>query len=450
MKVQDMMVPEQLHGGTAGRAVPIVHQHVNLREVETGSPMVVTRAKGNRLWDDAGREFYDSRSGMMNVNVGYGRPELVAAATEAMSRLSFGHNFFGRTTAEAADLADNLVEITPEGITRIQFGVAGSDAVDTAVKFVRHANALAGRPRKMRLIARHGGFHGSTMLGAALTGQAVMRQDIGPLDPVTFVDQPDPDADAATVRGYADQLDRTIVELGPETVAAFVAEPLALPAGLAIPPAGYWAAVQEVLRRHDVALIVDEVVTGFGRTGRMFGCDTFDIRPDVLVMSKGITSGYVPLSAVGITQELFDRMLANPSLMPNGYTTGGHPVACAVALANLELMEREGMVENAAAMGTYLGGELAELAGRHPSVSITRAIGMMGTVHWDPVALGEPADCRAIGSRAVAHLMEDGVISRPYVNSISFGPHLGTPAAELDELVAAIERVTTRMERDAV
>jgi adenosylmethionine-8-amino-7-oxononanoate aminotransferase len=230
-----------------------------------------------------------------------------------------------------------LAEITPGGLERFFFTVGGSDAVDTAIKLVRHANILAGKPEKMTVIARRDGYHGMTMGGTTATGIAVFRTSIGPLLPgVVHVGQPGRWGDGAT----AADLEQRILELGPENVAAFIGEPVSLPPGLAIPPDDYWPGIREVCTRYEVRVIADEVINGFGRTGRMFACDHWGLEPDLMTMSKGITSGYVPLGAVGLREELYQTLLGSTGILPHGFTAGGHPVACAVALANIELRDR--------------------------------------------------------------------------------------------------------------
>jgi len=415
-------------------ALAPIHEH---------GPLVVAEAFGNTLRDIDGREYVDGINGLFNVNVGYGRRELAEVAAATMQRLSFGSNFFGRTSAEALELSDKLAEITPPGLERFFLTVGGSDAIDTAIKLVRHANVLVGRPEKMTVIARRDGYHGMTMGGTAATGISAFRTTVGPLLPgVVHIGQPGRWGDDAT----AADLEQTIIELGPENVAAFLGEPISLPPGLAIPPDEYWPAIREVCTRYDVRLIADEVINGFGRTGRMFACEHWGLEPDLLTMSKGITSGYVPLGAVGLREELYETLLGSGSILPHGFTAGGHPVACAVALANIELLEQERMVENAAVVGEHVATRLVELEARHAAVAGVRSLGMLGAFDLNGELLVGGDGAATAGAALMADLTADGVLIRPYGNTIVFGLALPTPADEIDRL---FERFDTAIERRA-
>lgn len=414
-----------------------VLQMTSLSQTAAEGPLVVASAKGNRLWDVEGREYIDGVNGLFNVNIGYGRSELADAAAEAMSRVSFGSNYFGRTTVEALELCDKLASITPDGIERFFLTVGGSDANDTAVKLVRHANILAGKPEKMIVIGRRDGFHGMTIAGTTLTGVASLRQGIGPLMPgVVHIGQPGPVGDNAT----AEELEAKIIELGPENVAAFIAEPISLPPGVVIPPDDYWAAIREVCTRYDVRLIADEVITGFGRTGRMFASEHWGINPDVLTMSKGITSGYIPLGAVGMREELYEQLFRSDAILPHGFTGGGHPVACAVALANIRILQDEGLVENAATVGQYLNAQLKELAARNRAVLSVRSLGMLGAIDVDGALItGDPATAGKAGYVLTAELTRAGLLVRPYGNAMAIGPALSTTRGDVDAIIERFE-----------
>jgi adenosylmethionine-8-amino-7-oxononanoate aminotransferase len=416
-------------------------QMAALAPIHEHGPLVIAEASGNTLRDIDGREFVDGINGLFNVNVGYGRTELADVAATTMRRLGFGSNFFGRTTAEALELSAKLAEITPAGLERFFFTVGGSDAVDTAIKLVRHANILAGKPEKMTVIARRDGYHGMTMGGTTATGIAVFRATIGPLLPgVVHVGQPGRWGDGAT----AADLEQTILELGPENVAAFIGEPISLPPGLAIPPDDYWPAIRDVCTRYEVRVIADEVINGFGRTGRMFACDHWGLEPDLMTMSKGITSGYVPLGAVGLREELYQTLLGSTGILPHGFTAGGHPVACAVALANIELLERERMVENAAAVGEHIAARLAEFEERHAAVTGVRSLGMLAAFDLDGELLVGEENAATAGAALMADLTADGVLIRPYGNTIVFGLALPTPADEIDRLFDRFDAAIAR------
>jgi putrescine aminotransferase len=420
-------LPGEEHAVLQMAALAPIHEH---------GPLVITEAAGNTLRDVDGREFFDGINGLFNVNVGYGRRELADVAAATMARIGFASNFFGRTTVEALELSAKLAEITPASLNRFFFTVGGSDAIDTAIKLTRHANILAGKPAKMTVIARRDGYHGMTMGGTTATGIAMMRSSVGPLLPgVVHIGQPGQWGDNAT----ADDLERTILEQGPENVAAFLGEPISLPPGLAIPPDDYWPAIRDVCTRHDVRLIADEVICGFGRTGRMFTCDHWGVEPDLMTMSKGITSGYMPLGAVGLREEHYETLLGSDGILPHGFTAGGHPVACAVALANIDIIEREGMVENAAVVGEHIASRLAQLEARHDAVVGVRSKGMLGAFDLDGAALVGGDDAARAGAILMAELTANGVLIRPYGNTIVFGPALPTAREEIDLLFARFD-----------
>lgn len=422
-----------------------VLQMASLNQIAADGPLVVASAEGNRLRDIEGREYIDAVNGLFNVNIGYGRPELAEAASNTMRRLSFGSSYFGRTTAEALELSEKLAGITPPGIERFFLTVGGSDANDTAIKLIRHANILAGKPEKMAVIGRRDGFHGMTIGGTTLTGIESLRDVIGPLMPgVVHIGQPGPNGDNAT----AAELEAKILELGPENVAAFIAEPVSLPPGLAIPPADYWPAIREVCSRYDVRLIADEVINGFGRTGKMFASEHWNINPDVLTMSKGITSGYLPLGAVGIRDELYQQLLNSDGIMPHGFTGGGHVVASAVALANIAIIENEKLADNAAAVGEYLNARLHDFAKQRSAVTAVRSLGMLAGFDIDGAQItGDTSTAAKAGYLLTAELTKAGVLVRPYGNTMVFGPAISTTRQEIDEILGRIGETLDRLQK---
>jgi adenosylmethionine-8-amino-7-oxononanoate aminotransferase len=428
-------LPGEAHAVLQMAALAPIHEH---------GPLVIAEASGNTLRDVDGREYFDGINGLFNVNVGYGRQDLPEVAAATMRRIGFASNFFGRTTPETLELSSKLAEITPASLNRFFFTVGGSDAIDTAIKLVRHANILAGKPDKMTVIARRDGYHGMTMGGTTATGIAAMRGVVGPLLPgVVHIGQPGRWGDAAT----ADDLERTILELGPENVAAFLGEPISLPPGLAIPPDDYWPAIRDVCTRHDVRLIADEVICGFGRTGRMFACDNWGIEPDLMTMSKGITSGYMPLGAVGLREEHYETLLGSDGILPHGFTAGGHPVSCAVALANIDILERERLADNAAAIGEHTAVRLAELEARHDAVIGVRSLGMLAAFDLDGEALVGAADAARGGALLMAELTANGVLVRPYGNTMVFGPALTTTREEMDWLFERFDDAIDNLQR---
>jgi adenosylmethionine-8-amino-7-oxononanoate aminotransferase len=287
----------------------------------------------------------------------------------------------------------------------------------------------------MKIIARRDSYHGMTLGGTTATGQAALREAVGPLLPgVIHVEQPDPEDG----RISATELEETILREGPETVAAFIGEPIALPPGVAIPPNNYWPAIRQVCTRYDVLLIADEVVNGFGRTGRMFACEHWALEPDLMIMSKGLTSGYQPLAAVGMREEFFHRLAKSSTLLPHGFTAGGHPAACAVALANIDIIEREGLVDNAASVGGYLAERLRVMRDRRDDVTAVRALGMLCAFDLTG-KVATPEGPAFAGEWLTAELEARGMFVRNYKNTIAVGPSLTATQADIDEIVERIE-----------
>jgi adenosylmethionine-8-amino-7-oxononanoate aminotransferase len=422
-----------------------VLQMTSLRRTAADGPLVIATAKGNRLRDIDGHEYIDVVNGLFNVNIGYGRTELPEVAARTMSSLSYGSNYLGRTHVEALELSERLAGIAPPGIDRFFLTVGGSDAVDTAIKLVRHANILAGTPEKMTVIARRDGFHGMTMAATTATGVESLRERVGPLVPgFVHIGQPSEVGENAT----AEQLEAKILELGPDTVAAFIGEPISLPPGVAIPPNDYWPAVRDVCSRYCVRLIADEIINGFGRTGRMFASEHWGINPDVMTMSKGITSGYMPLGAVGIREDHYQQLLDSNTIMPHGFTAGGHPVACAVALANIDIIENEGLVENAATAGRYLNTRLHEFADRHEMVLSVRSLGMLAAFDVDGEQITGNPDSAAQASNILnSELIQSGLLLRPYGNTMALGLSLATTRDEIDEVIDRIDMTLARLSR---
>jgi putrescine aminotransferase len=415
----------------------LVHHMTMLSDAASRGPKVLVSGRGVRVIDSEGKSYIDALSGLYNVNAGYGREELGAVAAEAMGKLGFGPLFFGRATEPALALADKLAEMIPASMDRIFLTLGGSDAVDSAIKLVRHVNTLAGNPQKMKIIARRDSYHGMTMGGTTATGQQALRNQVGPLLPqVLHVGQPDPDDG----RVSAAELEQAILREGADTVAAFIGEPIAVPPGVAVPAADYWSEIQTVCRRHGVLLIIDEVITGFGRTGRMFASEHWGIAPDLLLMSKGLSSGYVPIGAVGMRSELVDELERSKTLLPHGFTTGGHPTCCAVALANIAILERENLVDNAAAMGAHLEQGLRDLSAAHEPATAVRALGMLTAIDVPGDVDGGPASFWI-----AAEMEQRGVLLRPYGPSLVIAPPLVATPQDIDAILEPLGEILSEL-----
>ena len=378
-------------------------------------PLIVEHGSGVRIKDHRGRDMIDCGAGLWCVNVGYGRPEIAEAARQAIENLNYYHIFGSSSTEPIIRLADRVLTLFREQagaghLARVFFGTSGSDANDTNVKLVRYYNNLLGRPHKKKIIARAGGYHGLTTVAASLTGIPTYHKAFDlPLPGVLHTSCPHWYRFARPAESEAAFCDRMIAELegiiereGPETVAAFIAEPIMGTGGVLLPPEGYFARVQEVLDRHDILFIADEVITGFGRTGQWFATGLYGLKPDIVTLAKGITSAYFPVSASVISKKIWDVLeSASPEYGPvmHGFTYSGHPVGGAIGLANLDIMEREGLIENAARVGPYLLGQLRETHRRSPLYRrrARRGPDHGGRVHRRP---GDPAAVRSEGGRA--------------------------------------------------
>jgi putrescine aminotransferase len=421
--------------------------------IERTGPLVMVRGEGVFLEDADGRRYLDGMAGLWCTQVGYGRPELVEAARRQLEQLAFYNTFFGTTTEPTAQLVDRLRDWTPGDLDWFVFANSGSEAIDGAVRMVRHYWALQGRPERRIVIGREYGYHGSTLAGVSVGGMAGMHAQGGlPLEGFHHVMPPyafqygrgeDPQAFG---RRAADALDAKIRKLGPGNVAAFFAEPLQGAGGVIVPPDSYWPAVQEICRRHDVLLLADEVICGFGRTGRRFGSEHFGIAPDLMTMAKGITSGYVPMSVLALGPRVADA-LRRGGVLQHGFTYSGHPVAAAVALANLDVIEKEGLVERTRSLtGPRLQRALKALEAL-PIVGEVRGVGLIAGIELvrDRATRERFAPAGSAGKRAFALALEEGLIVRSIREGLAVCPALSIRESEIDELVARLCRVLERL-----
>jgi putrescine aminotransferase len=405
---------------------------------------ILTRGEGVYVWDSLGNKLLDAFAGLWCVNIGYGRPELGAVASKQMTQLAYYNSFFGCTTEPTVKLAAKLAELAPGDLNHAFFTNSGSEANDTIVRMVRHFWAVQGQPKKNVFIARHNGYHGSTIAGASLGGMKAMHAMGGlPIPDIVHIDQPywfgeGGDSDPVSFgRMRAQQLEEKIVELGPERVAAFIGEPIQGAAGVFVPPDGYWQEIQRVCRKYDVLLVADEVITGFGRTGHWFASQHFGIQPDVMTLAKGITSGYIPLGAVMFNDRIANVLKDKGGELAHGYTYSGHPVCAAVALENIRILEEEKIVERVANdTGPYLKQRWHAL-GAHPLVGEARIVGMMGALELVP---SKPSrryfpERGTVGARTRDIALGNGLILRATNDAMLLSPPLILSRAHIDELV---------------
>ena len=428
----------------------VFHPFSVLGTHETAGPRrMIVRGSGSTVYDDQDRPYIDAMAGLWCVNVGYGRQELADAIYEQALRLPFYHSFSSMATDTPALLAERLIELAPPGMSKVLYGNSGSDANDTQVKLVRLYNNLQGRPEKKKIISRDRGYHGVSLASASLTGFASIHAGFDlPIAGILHTRAPyrlreaEPnESDADFVSRLAAELEATILAEGPETVAAFIAEPIQAAGGVIVPPDGYFAAIQAVLRTYDVLLIADEVVCGFGRLGDWFGSGLLGMEPDLVTVAKGITSAYVPLSACIVSERIW-RVLADESggrAFGHGYTYTSHPLSAACAIANLDLIERDGLCEQAGRRGAYLNQRLRAAFKDHPLVGEVRGRGLIASVEFvagtQPTRLFDPVG--SVAARVDAECLARGVITRalPDSDTISFSPPFVITEEEIDEVV---------------
>ena len=435
-----------------------IHPATNMRRHERVGPIVIDRGSGIYVYDDEGREYIEGLAGLWSVGVGFGEKRLVDAAARQMSKLPYYHIFTHKTHEPSTLRAEKLVSLAPEGLQHVFFTNSGGEANDSAIKFVWYYNNALGRPEKKKFISRQNAYHGITIAAGSLTGLQVNQRGFDlPLPFARHVSAPHyyrnglpGESEADFVERLATELETMILDEGPDTVAAFIGEPLMGAGGVIVPPQGYWKRIQEVCRKYEVLVIADEVINGFGRLGTMFGCDSFGIKPDILVCSKQITSSYQPLAAVLLSDTIYQAMADQSDRLGtfgHGYTTGAHPVATAVALENLAIIEERGLVANAAEVGAHMRAGLARFAD-HPLVGEVRGRGLIAAVElvadkatkarFDPVG--------KVGMKVFNRAHDHGLIIRAIGDSIAFCPPMIITTAQVDEMLkrfaATLEDVT--------
>jgi adenosylmethionine-8-amino-7-oxononanoate aminotransferase len=400
-------------------AAHVIHPHAVVGS--PAAPVVWERGKGALLWDVEGREYVDGTCGLWQCAVGHGREELARVAAEQMSKLEFYASFWNFANEPSIRLAARLAELSPPGLDRVFFTNGGSEGIETALKLVRLAWEADGQPGRDLILSRKSAYHGVGSASLAATGIAPLKEGFDPLPP-GFIHLSTP-----TLRSDVDELvaelEQTIAEQGAERIAAFVGEPVMGVGGMIVPPDGYWPRVQEVLRRNGILLILDEVVTGYGRTGRWFGAQRFELDPDLIVTAKALTSGYVPMGAVFVHDRVVEML--DGTAFRHGFTYNGHPVGAAVGLANLEIIERERLVERAAETGARML-ERLQPAGEIAGVLEVRGVGLMLAVE-----LEEGLDAGPVAAGA----LERGVVLRASGANLVMSPPFVIEPEQADRVV---------------
>ena len=416
--------------------------------------LIFTSGRGATLIDVEGREYIDAMASLWNVNVGYGRDELAEAAAEQMRSLAFSSAYGGFGTTPAIRLAAKLAELAPGDLEVTYFASGGAEANDTAYKVARLYWKVRGQPDKVNIVSRLRDYHGLTYGATSATGLANFWKGFEPLAP-GFLHAPAPSVyrysgDGPAGVAYARALEKVILDAGPDTVAAVVAEPVQGVGGVIVPPHEYFPAVREVCDRHGVLLIADEVITGFGRTGRWFALQHWNVQADLMIFAKGVTSGYLPLSGVMLTHQVHDTLKSLKGPFQHGFTYSGHPTACAVALRNLQIIEDERLVERVAEIGPYLQQRLQHLRS-HEIVGDVRGLGLMAGVEFvrDRTSK-EPFDASlGVARRVWTAALEMGVIVRPLPGDvIALSPPLVISEHEIDRVVAVLDHVIANVARE--
>ncbi len=437
-----------------------LHPYTNPAQLAEQGPMILNKGKGVYVYDNEGRDYIEGMAGLWCASFGFSEKELVKAATKQMEELPYYHSFTAKTHNPAINLAEKLISVAPEGLEKVFFCNSGSEANDTAIKMVWYYHAAIGKPEKRKIISRKGGYHGVTLAASSLTGLAYVQQGFSlPLDfakhttsPNYFQEAHDGESEADFVKRCMNDLEDMIAEEGADTIGAFIAEPLMGAGGVIIPPEGYYDALQPILKKHDILLISDEVICGFGRTGNMWGSTTFGLKPDILTCAKALSAAYLPISGVLVTDQIADGMAIQAEKLGqfgHGYTYSAHPVPAAVALRTLELMEERNIIEHVRSLAPLFAERVARL-GEYASVGHSRSIGLIGAIEF--VAKPDTSiklDPKLKTAARVMKMIQDaGVIVRALpIDGIAFCPPLIITADEINIMFDRIESVMPEVDK---
>lgn len=437
----------------------LLHPTTNLLAHRSAGPLVLERAEGVHIYDSSGKRYIEGLAGLWCTGLGYGNQELVETAREQMSRLSFTHLFGGRSHEPAIALAEKIKALSPVPASKVFFTNSGSEANDTQVKLAWYYNNVRGQPKRKKFIARQRGYHGTTVAAASLSGLGVFHADFDlPITGVLHTDCPHhwKYAEAGeSEEAYASRIVRNLEDMiereGPETIAAFIAEPVMGAGGVLIPPATYFEKVQAVLARHDIAFVADEVICGFGRTGNWWGSQTFGIQPSSVTMAKAVTSAYVPMGALTVPEHVYETLVqasGKHGVFAHGFTYSGHPLACAVALKTIEIYERINIVEHVRRVAPIFQMRLGALAD-HPLVGEARGVGLIGGLELvKDKRVRQSFDAKlGVGAKAARLAEEEGVLCRAVGgDTVALCPPLVINGAEINALFDCITRALDRTE----
>ena len=425
------------------------HPFTDQGDLNKRGTRIISKADGVYLWDNEGNKILDGMAGLWCVAVGYGRKELADAAHQQMMELPYYNSFFQCTTPPAIKLAEKLADLAPSHLNNVFFTGSGSESNDTVLRLVRHFWSVQGQPERSLIISRKNAYHGSTVAGASLGGMTYMhRQGNLPIPGIEHIDQPywfEEGGDLTKEefgKQRAQQLEEKIIEVGAEKVAAFIAEPIQGAGGVIIPPDSYWPEIRRICKKYDILLVADEVICGFGRTGNWFGSQTFEIEPDFMSVAKALSSGYLPIGAVIVSDRVAKVLKELGGEINHGYTYSGHPAAAAVSIKNLEIIEQEKLVEKVAHdTGPYLQSRWRELAS-HPLVGEVRGLGLIGALELvaDKKARTRISKGGKAGSLCRDFCTANGLVMRATGDTMLISPPLVINTSEIDELIGKAKK----------
>ena len=448
-----MNAPIRPNSAAARDIANVLHPYTDLKMHSEVGPIVITRGEGVRVWDDTGKEYIESVAGLWCASLGFSNERLAKAAYNQMMKLPFYHSFTAKSHEPVIDLAEMLIERAPVPMSKVFFANSGSEANDTAIKMVWYYNNALGRHAKKKMIGRIKGYHGITIAAASLTGLPYNHRSfdlplpgfIHTMTPHHYHGAEPGESEEGFATRCAEALDALIVAEGPDTVAAFIAEPIMGAGGVIVPPRTYFEKIQAVLRKHDVLFIADEVICGFGRTGNFWGSQTFDLQPDILTCAKALSSAYLPISAVMVNEKVFQALASESHVIGtfgHGYTYSGHPVPAAVAIETLKIYDEIGMVDMVRTTGAHMQKELRRRFEGHDLVGEIRGTGMIGAMELvaDRATHKNFEPVQKVGARLVKLCEHHGVIARMLPNdSLAFSPPLIMTTDEVDQMLAGVE-----------
>jgi 4-aminobutyrate---pyruvate transaminase len=458
----------RVHGNSlASRDIAtLVHPYTNLKAHQIKGPLIIARGRGVNVYDDQGNEYIEGLAGLWCVSLGFNEPRLVDAARRQLETLPYYHSFASKSHGPAIELAERILDLLPETMSKVFFNNSGSEANDTAIKLVWYYNNACGRPQKKKIVSRAKAYHGVTIASASLTGLPNNHRDFDlPIPGIVHTGCPhhyrfarpgESEEDFAS--RLAAELDAVIEHEGPDTVAAFIAEPVMGAGGVLVPPLTYFDKVQPVLKKHDVLFIADEVICGFGRLGTMFGLERFDIKPDMVIMAKQLTSGYQPMSATVISAAIYDALVQQSDkigVFAHGFTYSGHPVAAAVGVETLKIYEERRILDHVQAVAPHFQQRLRQL-GSHPLVGEARGMGLIGAVElvedkqsrksFDPTV--------GVGPQAADFAFYNGLVVRAAGDTLAICPPLIINDGEIDQLfdrlALALDHTKANLQRGGI